>query len=193
MPRVPRTRTRRDGDDPRPEPEQAPTQTSLSDIIRIVEPACAAFRRRLKSEGLRYTPERARILDAVIAREAPFQAEDLIDELRRADAPTAGRVSKATVYRTIKLLQDVGVIQQVLVDADQAHYQVAWGQRPQALLVRTDTRELLQIDAPELAALVDRLCAARGLTTRAHRLVIYADAGEAEGKAAVNPTQRDTR
>ena len=29
--------------------------------IRIVEPLCAVFRRRLKTEGLKYTPERATV------------------------------------------------------------------------------------------------------------------------------------
>ena len=38
----------------------------------IVEPLCAVFRRRLKSEGLKYTPERAQVLDTIIRYEGLF-------------------------------------------------------------------------------------------------------------------------
>ena len=138
--------------------------------LRIVEPACAVFRRTLRAEGLKYTPERARILDAVVETDEPFQAEQLQGRLRTAGV----RVSKATVYRTIKLLQQAGVIQQVLVDAEQSHYQLAWGRGATGLLVRVDTQELEQLDVPELAAIRDRVCAQRGLKAQGVRLVIYA-------------------
>lgn len=143
--------------------------------LRIIEPLCAVFRRKLRSVGLKYTPERARILDAVLAIEGPFEAERLLAGLR--DGPV--KVSKATVYRTIKLLQEAGILQQVLVDAEQAHYQLAYGQRASGLLVRTDTQEIVEIDLPELTALRDRVCAARGLLPQGHRLVIYATGADA--------------
>ena len=47
----------------------AVSAASSLDDIRIIEPLCAVFRRKLKSEGLKYTPERAQILDAIIRRD----------------------------------------------------------------------------------------------------------------------------
>ncbi len=153
----------------------------------IIEPLCAVFRRKLKSVRLKYTPERARILDAVVSTDEPFQVEQLIARLRtqpaphrRAGAPGAAAgpplppVSKATVYRTMKLLVDAGIVQQVLFDAEHAHYQLAYGQRSSGLLIRTDTRQITQLDLPELAALRDRLCRERGLVPQGHRFVVYA-------------------
>ncbi len=146
------------------------TPAADADDLRIVEPLCAVFRRRLKQVGLKYTPERAQILDAIIQREDVFQADALIEDLRRAGLS----VSKATVYRTIHLLADAGIIQQVLFDADTAHYQLAYGKRASGLLVNIDSGHVQALDVPELPALVERLCRQAGLVPEGHRLVIYA-------------------
>jgi len=162
----------------------APALSGLSDLdIRIVEPLCAVFRRTLKKVGLKYTPERARILDAVISMGDLFQADQLMDKLR-AEASTghthsgaAARVSKATVYRTIKLLADAGIIQQVLLDSDQAHYQLAYGRSPAGLIVNGDTGVAKHVDVPELDAIAKRLCEREGLVLRGWRLVIHGGVG----------------
>lgn len=138
--------------------------------LQVMEPLCAVFRRRLKEEGQKYTPERAQILDAIIRLDDVFQAEQLQEELRDAGF----RVSKATIYRTIKLLQEAGIIQQVLFDAEQAHYQLAYGRRPRDLLIRADTQQIVRIDVPELAEIRDRICRQHGLRPLGHRLQIFA-------------------
>ncbi|MEM1164899.1 MAG: transcriptional repressor [Planctomycetota bacterium] len=143
-------------------------------IPEIMEPLCAVFRRHLKSLGQKYTPERAHILDVLMRLDEPFQAERLLDSVRE----TGYRVSKATVYRTIKLLQDAGIIQQVLVESEHAHYVLAYGEKPKDLLIRPDTNEVEIIELPELVDLRDRLCAARGLKAQGHRFQIYAVAEE---------------
>lgn len=147
-----------------------PDPSSTGPTLRITEPLCAVFRRQLKAEGQKYTPERARVLDAIIGLDGIFEAEMVIDELRRR----RHRVSKATVYRTIHLMQEAGIIQRVLTEGDQARYQLAYGQRPSDTLVRLDTGEVIPIDVPELASLRDRLCAERGLLAQGHRLQVYA-------------------
>jgi Fur family ferric uptake transcriptional regulator len=142
----------------------------VPDALEIIEPLCAVFRRKLKSEGLKYTPERARILDAIVGMDGLFEADELLTKVK-----TGGfRVSKATVYRTIRLLQDAGIIQRVLFDEDQAHYQLVYGQHPNDLLIHLDTRKVEPIEVPELIALRDRICKARGLEPRGHRLQIFA-------------------
>lgn len=154
----------------------APSSPASLDGIRIIEPLCAVFRRKLKSVGLKYTPERAHILDAIIRRDdaggvqSVFQADELLASMRKAGF----RVSKATIYRTIKLLAEAGIIQQVLFDAETAHYQLAYGRTASGLLVNVDTREITPIELPELAAIRDRVCRERGLAAEGHRVVIYA-------------------
>ncbi|MCC6676622.1 MAG: transcriptional repressor [Phycisphaerales bacterium] len=138
--------------------------------IRIMEPLCAVFRRKLKSEGLKYTPERAQVLDTIMRFDGLFEAERIIDDLKKSGF----RVSKATVYRTIKLLQDAGIIQRVLFDQEQSHYQLVYGQKPRDFIIRVDTREAIPIDIPELVAIRERLCRDHGVRAEGHRLQIFA-------------------
>ncbi len=138
--------------------------------LEIVEPLCAVFRRKLKSEGLKYTPERAQILDSVIRFDGVFEVERLIEQLRK----TTFRVSKATVYRTIRLLQEAGIIQRVLFDQEQSHYQLVYGRKPSDLVIRMDTRQIIPIDVPELVPLRDRICGSLGLDPKGHRFQIFA-------------------
>lgn len=148
-----------------------------ADDLEILEPLCAVFRRHLKKEGHKYTPERAQVLDTILTFDDVFQADQLQESLKR----DGHRVSKATIYRTIKLLQDAGIIRQALIDSEQAHYQLTYGRRPFDLLIRVDTNEIVTIDVPELAAIRDRVCRERGLEPRGHRLMIYASATRGDG------------
>lgn len=144
--------------------------------MKLIEPLCAVFRRKLKSEGLKYTAERAQILDAVIRRDDIFQA----DQLMRAMKEQGFRVSKATVYRTIKLLQEAGILQQLLFDAEQSHYQLAYARGPSGVVVETDAGgvgKITPVDVPELDRLRDDICKRMGLTPHGHRFVIYATRG----------------
>lgn len=159
-----------------PAPMGAAGTASLNGI-RIAEPLCAVFRRKLKSVGLKYTPERAHILDAIIRRDMAveggagvFEADELLNSMRRAGF----RVSKATIYRTIKLLAEAGIIQQVLLDSEQSHYQLAYGKRGSGLLINVDTKEIIPIELPEVAEIRDRVCRERGLVPEGHRVVVYA-------------------
>jgi Fur family ferric uptake transcriptional regulator len=138
--------------------------------IRIEEPLCAVFRRRIKAEGQKYTPERAHILDTIIRLDGVFEAERLIDELRRSGF----RVSKATVYRTLRLLQDAGIVQRVWVDEEQSHFQLVYGRTPSHLLIDVEADMIEQVDAPGLAEVCERICRERGMELRGVRLQIYA-------------------
>lgn len=138
--------------------------------IEIVEPLCAVFRRKLKAEGAKYTPERAQILDAIIRIEGIFEADQLLDAMRSQGQ----RVSKATVYRTIRLMLDAGILQRVLADTDAARYQLVYGTRPSDLVVRLDTGDAITVQIPELIAIRQRVCDELGLTAQGHRFQIFA-------------------
>lgn len=138
----------------------------------IVEPLCAVFRRQLKAEGQKYTPERALVLDAIIRMEGLFEADDLVARVRASNS----RVSKATVYRTLRLLQDGGIVQRMLIAGDQPRYRLVYGSAPRDYLVRIDTGEIEELDIPELAEIKDRLCAQRGLQVRGHSFTVFASA-----------------
>jgi len=157
---------------PNATPPQRPTSATNADAeIHISEPLCAVFRSALRTQNLKYTPERAQILDTIVILDEVFQADQLLDALKQKGF----RVSKATVYRTIKLLDEAGIIQPVLFDdAEQTHYQLAYGSKSSGLLVNLDTKQTTSIELPELIAIRDRVCKEAGVTPDGHRFVIYA-------------------
>jgi Fur family ferric uptake transcriptional regulator len=140
----------------------------------ILPPLCAVFRRHLRAEGQKYTPERAHILDTIINIDGLFEADTLLESVR-GDGFT---VSKATVYRTLKLLEDAGIIQRVPFEREQVHYQLVYGRRANTLIVDLDTGEVEAFEVPELVTLRDRVCRERGLTAEGHRLQIFVRSGK---------------
>lgn len=135
-----------------------------------MEPLCAVFRQYLRKQNLKYTPERADILDAIIERDAVFEVDELLMAMREA----GHRVSKATAYRTIKLLQDAGIITQALFDDRQSHYQLVYGRQARDYIVCVRSGKYIEFVNEELATLRDRICAEYGWDPVAHRFQIYA-------------------
>jgi len=140
------------------------------DTIEILAPLCSVFRRFLKERDLRYTQERADVLDAVMATEGLFEAEGLLGQLRER---TRHNVSKATVYRTLRLLQEAGIITPTLIDPKQTHYQLVYGRTPADTLICMETGSHIDLRDPAIATLRDRLAAEHGWTVKGHRFVIY--------------------
>jgi len=143
---------------------------SMTNEPLIVTPLCSIFRRFLKQQGLKFTTERAVILDAVLAKDGIFEVDELMYEMRQQ----GHRVSKATIYRTIKHLVEAEIIQEVLLDSRQAHYQLVYGREPADHLVNVDTDEIVEIHSDELIEIRDRICSERGLKPVGHRFLIYA-------------------
>ena len=67
------------------------------------------FRGWLKQRNLPPTPQRFAIAAVVLGAERPLSAEDVVDRLR-TKGPAPGT---ATVYRTIDLLIDCGLVTEV--------------------------------------------------------------------------------
>jgi len=141
-----------------------------SDEPLIVTPLCSIFRRFLKRKNLKFTTERAIILDAVLAKDGVFEVDELMHEMRQE----GHRVSKATIYRTIKHLVEAGIIQEVLLDSRQAHYQLVYGREPADHLIDVDTDDIFEFYSEELIELRDKICAEHGLEPVGHRFLIYA-------------------
>lgn len=147
-----------------------PKSAAAGPQAMAMAPLCSVFRRFLRTQNLKYTPERAEILNAIIERNGVFEAEELLLEMRQR----GDQVSKATIYRTIKLLQDAGIITQALFDSKQAHYQLIYGKAPQDFMVCLKTGKRIQFSSRELTELRDRICRELGWEPAGHRFQIYA-------------------
>jgi Fur family ferric uptake transcriptional regulator len=138
--------------------------------LAAMAPLCAVFRRYLKTQDLKYTPERADILNAIIDRDGPFEVEALMDEMRIR----GHHVSKATMYRTVRLLLEAGIITQSQFDRGQSQYQLVYGREPHNTMVCVKSGQVIEFSSDELVALRDRICRQHGWEPVGHRLQIHA-------------------
>src|SRR5438093_9232339 len=104
-------------DGPRVLPSVPRTSAGMRKEAAPYEPVCAIFRRYLHAEKLKFTPERAMILDAVLRKEGLFEPEQLVSDLKLL----GHRASRATIYRTLAHLQDAGILKQVFFDNKQSY------------------------------------------------------------------------
>ena len=128
---------------------------------------------------------RADVLQAIIDHDDVFEAEELLLEMRSR----GHRVSKATIYRTLHLLQEAGIITQALFDAKQAHYQLIYGREPRDFMICLRSGRTIDFRSPELVELRDRICQELGWEAVGHRFQIYAIAPDAEAGVETNETE----
>jgi Fur family ferric uptake transcriptional regulator len=142
------------------------------------EPVCAVFRRYLHQEKLKFTPERAMILDAVLRKEGLFEPEQLIDGLKSLNH----KVSRATVYRTLSHLQDAGILKQVFFDNKQSYYEVIAGRQGSDYLICVQTGKVIEFASDRLRKLRDEICAEHGFDPLSHRFQIFGISPEARAQ-----------
>ena len=85
--------------------------------------ALERFEKFLERKALRLTEARAAIVEAALARSGHYPIEELIADLKRLGI----RGSKATVYRTLPLLAEAGIVKPAIVAGDSKSYETTWG------------------------------------------------------------------
>jgi Fur family ferric uptake transcriptional regulator len=85
--------------------------------------ALEKFEKFLEGKSLRLTQARAAIVEAALARSGHYPIEELIADLKRLGI----RGSKATVYRTLPLLAEAGIVQPAIVAGDSKSYETTYG------------------------------------------------------------------
>jgi Fur family ferric uptake transcriptional regulator len=144
------------------------------------EPVCAIFRRYLHGRKLKFTPERAMILDAVLRNTGLFEAERLVGDLKKI----GHAVSRATAYRTLAHLQDAGILKQVFFDNRQSYYEVIAGRQTYDYLICVATGKVVEFSSDKLRRLREEICREHGFSTLSHQFHIFGLSPEAQAKAA---------
>ena len=86
--------------------------------IRPESPDSAYVRQLLEHSGIRPTAQRVKVAEVLLAAPRHMTAEQLLGALRQSTS----RVSKATVYNTLKLFVDHGLVRQIHLDPDRCVY-----------------------------------------------------------------------
>jgi len=133
------------------------------------EPICAVFRRYLHAAKLKFTPERAVMLDVTLRKTGLFEAEQLVTDLKRA----GHHVSRATIYRTLNHLHDAGILKQVFFDNKQTYYEVIAGRQTYDYLICIETGKVVEFNSEKLKKLRDEICRQHGFDPLSHQFHIY--------------------
>jgi Fur family transcriptional regulator, ferric uptake regulator len=133
--------------------------------------ALARFKDVLRAKGARFSAVRNAIARAAIDYHGHFEAQDLVRALRARRIKGA---HLATVYRTLPLLVEAGLIQQTMVSfADRAVYEASFERRRHDHLVCTSCGVIVEFELEAIAALQEQLARGYGfaLTGRIHELL----------------------
>lgn len=129
-----------------------------------------AIERMCRDRGLRVTGQR-RTIARVMAEAADHP--DVPELHRRATLIDTG-ISLATVYRTVKLFEDIGVIERHAFQDGRARYETT-PTRHHDHLIDIETGKVVEFHSPEIEALQQAIAARLGYRLVGHKLELYAE------------------
>lgn len=122
----------------------------------------------LRTRGMRVTSERLALLEEIYRQHGHIDAEQLLDGVREA----GHSVSRATVYRTLELLVDCGLVQRQRLGRNRYLYEhVHPGQRHDHLTCRSCGR-VVEFVSPAIQAMLNEICRAHGFSREERQLQI---------------------
>ncbi|KPJ61469.1 MAG: hypothetical protein AMJ46_01940 [Latescibacteria bacterium DG_63] len=137
--------------------------------------------RFLKAKGMRNTQERKEILDEVMRLHKHFEPEEIVMRLRRKGKA----VSRASVYRTITLLVDAGIVRKTPCDQMKARFEHVLGHEHHDHLVCIQCGRVVEFHDEEIEDRQMKVARKQGFQITGHRLVIsgYCRSCQARGKS----------
>jgi Fur family ferric uptake transcriptional regulator len=123
---------------------------------------------RCQQKGLRMTGQR-RTIAGVLDRATDHPD---VEELHARAASADPRISLATVYRTVKLFEESGILERVDFGDGRARYESAEREHHDHL-IDLDTGDVIEFVDPEIEALQERIAARLGYRLTGHRMELY--------------------
>jgi Fur family ferric uptake transcriptional regulator len=133
------------------------------------EDAVVQFERFLARRDLRLTAARRAIVEAVLERDGHFPIDDLVQDLRRRGI----RGSKATVYRTLPLLTEAGILKQAVVTSELTSYEAAVGREHHDHLVCRGCGKVVEFELDAIEILQREIAAWFGFTLEGHHHQLF--------------------
>jgi Fur family ferric uptake transcriptional regulator len=133
----------------------------------------------LRAKKLKLTGERMTILHAIFARKTHFDAETLHASLRTG----GGDISRATVYRTLDLLTQCGLVRKNSLGASHANYEAARDNEHHDHLICLNCNTVIEFYRPDLETLQEAICSENAFTPKHHSLQIFGLCSDCKDKA----------
>jgi Fur family ferric uptake transcriptional regulator len=123
---------------------------------------------RCEAKGLRMTDQRRVVARVIGAAEDHPDVEELYTRASAIDP----RISIATVYRSVKLFEEAGILERLEFGDGRARYEDAERDHHDHL-IDMNSGEVIEFVDPEIEELQERIAARLGYRLKGHRLELY--------------------
>lgn len=123
----------------------------------------------LAHKNLRVTAQRQAIVDTVFGTEEHFTAEQLLEWSREKDKS----VSRATVYRTLPLLTESGLVREMDFGKDYKFYDPNYADHPNHNhIICNDCEKIVEFESDKIEKLESEISRRLGFTVKTQRVQI---------------------
>lgn len=130
------------------------------------------FREYLATQGMRLTHERDTIVREIFADHEHFDTDQIVARLTR-NRTDGNRVSRATVYRTIKLMEDGGLVRRVARSSDREVYEHDYGYPQHDHFICAKCESLIEFRNEQISEILETIAADHGFRMTGHRLEVH--------------------
>jgi len=129
----------------------------------------------LDQKNLRITSQRHAIVDTVFSTDQHFTAEQLLEWARKKDSS----ISRATVYRTLPLLTESGLVHEMDFGKDYKIYDPNYADHPNHNhIICNDCDKIVEFESERLNALESEISGKLGFEVQSQQLTINASCEE---------------
>jgi Fur family ferric uptake transcriptional regulator len=125
----------------------------------------------LLTKGLRMTRERQILTEEIFADHEHFDAEQLIQRL--AQRTDGKRISRATIYRHLPLLEEAGMLRKIARQDGRDVYEHDYGYPRHDHMICRKCNKLIEFRNSRVRDVVELVAAEHGFRMEAHRLEVY--------------------
>jgi Fur family ferric uptake transcriptional regulator len=154
----------------------APGKTRAPDLDRLRTDLESFMNKR----GLRSTEQRRLIIDTLFDATEHITIDGLLNEVRAVDP----KVGYATVYRTLKMLTESGVVQEHKFGDGHTRYELSDAEHHHDHLICLDCGKITEFEEPAIEELQDRVAARYGFQVQAHKHELYGRCADCRRKNA---------
>jgi len=129
------------------------------------------FQEYLATQGMRLTQERSTVVEDVFSQHEHFDADQVVERLTTAKGRR--RVSRASVYRTLTLLEDAGMIRKVARSNDREVYEHDYGYPQHDHLICSECGEMIEFYNAEISRTLEQIAQSHGFRMSGHRLEVF--------------------
>ena len=143
------------------------TQPEVIDVD--IEELVEQFKSFLYAQNGKVTNERLALLRTLYEHDGHYSVDDLIDLLGEKGT----RVSRATVYRTLDLLVQSGLVRKLSLENQETRYESSRNSGHHDHIVCVDCHKIIEFFSPELEDLQDQILAGYHLKPVKHIHQLY--------------------